>query len=102
MADDLMILRQTMTSVLDNLEKRGFIQRIPHPVDRRRCLVHLLPAGLEEAKKVNNILMDYHKRLSTHFSPEELAMFISLRNRVADAKEQVLNEIENERQNNKT
>ena len=32
-----------MTSVLDTLEKRGLIQRMPHPGDRRKLLVSITP-----------------------------------------------------------
>ena len=33
----------TMTSVLDTLEKRGLIQRLPHPGDRRKLLIDITP-----------------------------------------------------------
>lgn len=37
--------RQTMTFVLDALEKRGLASRTPHPVDRRRKNIQLSAAG---------------------------------------------------------
>jgi DNA-binding MarR family transcriptional regulator len=30
-----------MTSLLDTLERRGLIERHPHPTDRRKVLIHL-------------------------------------------------------------
>jgi len=36
-----------MTSLLDNLEKRGLIRRLPHPGDRRKLLVDITPAAQE-------------------------------------------------------
>lgn len=33
----------TMTSVLDTLERKGYIRRQPDPVDRRRVLVDITP-----------------------------------------------------------
>jgi DNA-binding MarR family transcriptional regulator len=35
----------TITGVLDTLERNGYIQRRPHPSDRRRLLVHLTANG---------------------------------------------------------
>jgi len=35
----------TITSVLDTLERNGYIERRPHPSDRRRLLVHLTRDG---------------------------------------------------------
>ena len=34
-----------MTSLLDNLEKRGLIRRLPHPHDRRKLLIDITPAA---------------------------------------------------------
>ena len=44
-ADELMILRQSMTNILDALEKRGLVCREIDPGDRRRIRVQLLPEG---------------------------------------------------------
>ena len=37
--------RQTLVNVTDELEKRGLLERRPHPADRRQYLLHLTPAG---------------------------------------------------------
>jgi DNA-binding MarR family transcriptional regulator len=42
-AERVLITTGTMTSVLDTLEKRGLIQRMPHPDDRRKLLVDITP-----------------------------------------------------------
>jgi DNA-binding MarR family transcriptional regulator len=34
-----------MTSLLDTLEKRALIRRLPHPDDRRKLLVDITPAA---------------------------------------------------------
>ena len=41
----VLITRGSMTSILDTLEKRGLIQRVLHPDDRRRLLVDITPAA---------------------------------------------------------
>ncbi len=50
MADELTIPRQTMTAILDSLEKQGVLSREPHPQDRRRKIVKLTRRGLEKVK----------------------------------------------------
>jgi len=48
--------RQTMTFVLDTLEKMSLAVRKPHPSDRRRKMVHLTAKGKRLA---DNILQDF-------------------------------------------
>lgn len=45
-ADRLGSARATVTGVLDSLEKRGAVRRLPHPDDRRRLQVSITDAGL--------------------------------------------------------
>jgi DNA-binding MarR family transcriptional regulator len=40
-AERLLVTTATMTSVLDTLERRGLIVRLPDPTDRRRVLVDI-------------------------------------------------------------
>jgi DNA-binding MarR family transcriptional regulator len=44
-AERLLITTGSMTSLLDNLEKRGLIVRQPHPDDRRKILIDITPAA---------------------------------------------------------
>ena len=40
-AERLLVSSASMTSLLDTLERRGLVERRPHPVDRRKVLIHL-------------------------------------------------------------
>jgi len=40
-AEHLLVSTASTTSLLDTLEKRGLVERTPHPSDRRKTLVHL-------------------------------------------------------------
>ena len=42
-AERLLITTGSVTSLLDNLEKRGLIRRLPHPQDRRKLLIDITP-----------------------------------------------------------
>lgn len=44
------------TVVLDDLEKRGFVTRAPHPDDRRAKIVSATTAGRRAARKADSIL----------------------------------------------
>jgi MarR family transcriptional regulator, 2-MHQ and catechol-resistance regulon repressor len=46
-AERLLVTTASMTSLLDTLERRGFVARNPHPTDRRKILVSLTGAGAQ-------------------------------------------------------
>jgi DNA-binding MarR family transcriptional regulator len=58
-AERLLTTTGSMTSLLDTLEKRGLIRRLPHPDDRRKLLVDITPAAQEI---VDELLPSLHAR----------------------------------------
>ena len=44
-AERVLITSGSMTSILDTLERRGLVRRLPHPDDRRKLLVDITPAA---------------------------------------------------------
>jgi len=40
-AQRLLVSSASMTSLVDTLERRGLVERRPHPTDRRKVLIHL-------------------------------------------------------------
>jgi DNA-binding MarR family transcriptional regulator len=42
-AERVLITTGSMTSILDTLERRGLVRRMPHPDDRRKLLVDITP-----------------------------------------------------------
>ncbi|MET8053899.1 MULTISPECIES: MarR family winged helix-turn-helix transcriptional regulator [unclassified Streptosporangium] len=45
LADRLQCDASTATSMIDRLEKRGLVRRVPHPTDRRAKVIQLTPEG---------------------------------------------------------
>ncbi|MFD4702506.1 MarR family winged helix-turn-helix transcriptional regulator [Streptomyces niveus] len=45
LADLLQCDASTATSMIDRLEKRGLVRRVPHPTDRRAKVIQLTPEG---------------------------------------------------------
>lgn len=58
-AERLVVTTASMTSLLDNLEKRGLIRRLPHPDDRRKLLIDITP---EAQAIVDELLPALHAR----------------------------------------
>ena len=58
-AERLLVTTASMTSLLDNLEKRGLIRRQPHPDDRRKILINVTPAA---RAIVDKLLPSLHAR----------------------------------------
>ena len=50
--------RPYATIIVDKLERLGFVERQPHPSDRRSKIVSLTPAGREAAALANSILSE--------------------------------------------
>ncbi len=58
-AERLLTTTGTMTSLLDTLERRGLIQRTPHPDDRRKLLIEIT---LEAQHIIDALLPSLHAR----------------------------------------
>ncbi|MEV0405479.1 MarR family transcriptional regulator [Actinoallomurus sp. NPDC050550] len=60
------------TLVVDDLEKRGYVERSVHPEDRRSKIVSLTPAGAAVARQAHDILARPPRSLLA-LEPDELA-----------------------------
>ena len=85
-AERLLITSGSMTSMLDTLEKRGFVRRLPHPDDRRKLLIEITDAGVAV---VDELLPSIHQRervvMDDALSPAEQTELLSLLARVQRA-----------------
>lgn len=60
-ADQLVISRATVTGLLDSLERRTYIRRLPHPSDRRMILVEITETGKQAANTFRPIVYQHQK-----------------------------------------
>jgi DNA-binding MarR family transcriptional regulator len=60
-ADRLIISRATVTGLLDSLERRAYIRRLPHPSDRRMVLAEITAAGRQAASAFRPIVHQHQK-----------------------------------------
>ncbi len=97
-ADDLMILRQSMTNILDGLEKRALVCREIDPEDRRRIRVKLLPEGEKLAVELLGVEDTFLVKMGRYISDEERQEFRRLEKKMYDAKVSALSDILRERE----
>src|SRR5690349_19029284 len=56
LVEQLGLGRTAMTSVVDRLERRGWVERRPSPRDRRMALLVLTPTGRSLVREINPVL----------------------------------------------
>ena len=89
-ADSLGIQRQTMTRILDGLEKKKYVTRKVHPTDRRRVHIQLLPEGEKLARELVGIETAYADAVEKRFSPEEMKLWREMFWRMQKARDEVM------------
>lgn len=78
--DTMMITSGTMTNRIDQLEKQGLVERLPHPDDRRALLVALTNKGRDVIDAaVTDHVENQHRLVETLTPPERAALDALLR-----------------------
>jgi DNA-binding MarR family transcriptional regulator len=85
LGDGLIVTRATVTGLLDSLERRGYVRRVPHATDRRRLVVELTPEGMATLQQVRTIIHAQESAWMASFSDEELRRYIAFLHRIQDA-----------------
>jgi len=81
-AERLIISRASVTSLLDSLEKRGYVIRKPHLSDRRMLLVELTDSGRQVANQFRPIVHQHQKVWLNILNEEEQEQLIERLQRV--------------------
>ena len=74
-----------MTFILDALEKKHLAIRKPHPIDRRRKVVHLTPKGKILANAMLKSLLQFETKALQAIEGTDLNALQALLNRYANA-----------------
>src|SRR5829696_4029552 len=74
LGERLSISPGAVTAMIDRLELRGYVERIPNPEDRRSALVRITKAGLEESLRHLWPYIEDIKGVEEGFSEEERAV----------------------------
>ncbi|WP_433757601.1 MarR family winged helix-turn-helix transcriptional regulator [Nocardia sp. CA-135398] len=79
------IHRNVMVGLVDELEKRGLVERRKHPTDRRAHAVYLLPAAHELLTRAEAIVTGLDADVTAALAPDERATLVELLQRTAAA-----------------
>lgn len=71
LADKMGITPATLTRMVQNLEKNGFLNRCPDPQDQRITRLVLTPRGREIRTEIKTRLREVDRIVYAPFSPEE-------------------------------
>jgi DNA-binding MarR family transcriptional regulator len=73
LAEQVVRTTGAMTKILDRLEGRGLLERVPDPTDRRALLVRLTREGLEQSDKASAAYVVLRSRVLEGLAVEEIA-----------------------------
>ena len=77
-ADRVLVASATMTATLDALERRGWVQRVANPADRRSVLVEITPDGRAVADRVLPGIRAVEKSMMSTLTVKERAQLVEL------------------------
>src|SRR6201986_3954783 len=84
LASKLKIHPSRLVAILDNLEKRGFVERRANPDDRRLYSLYLTKDGGEVLEKIGKVAREHQDALLSALSPEERDELANLLLKIAD------------------
>ncbi|MGH3658360.1 MAG: MarR family winged helix-turn-helix transcriptional regulator [Micromonosporaceae bacterium] len=85
LAERLGVTKQAAGQLVDDLEKRGYVRRQPHPAGGRRRLVALTDAAHRHLTVAGNVLHDLEGEVAQEVGQDELAKLRSDLSRVIGA-----------------
>ncbi|MYW91907.1 MarR family transcriptional regulator [Amycolatopsis rubida] len=73
----------SVTALVDRLERKGVVNRMPHPDDRRKVLVRVDPANVERAAPLWDFIVAAMKSIAAGYSDEQLQTVIGFLDQAA-------------------
>lgn len=97
LAEELLIPKQTITSMLDKLEKKGYVKRQHNENDRRKVNVHLMPKGENLLLQVQKTIDFAENYIMENMGKEVLENMLVQYNKIIDLLEYVISkEVKND------
>lgn len=70
LAARLYLDKSTASRVVDSLERKGYVARVPHPSDRRAVLLEATATGRNLYRRIEGDILNEEKALLADFDPE--------------------------------
>lgn len=74
----------TVTGIVQNLEKKGFIEKIPNPNDGRSKVLHITEKGFELQKNLERLNNEMENRFTEKLNSEEKAQLLTLLKKISE------------------
>ncbi len=84
-AERLIISRASVTSLIDSLERRGYVRRSPHSTDRRMLLIELTDTGRQVAHEFRLLVHQHQKAWMAMLTEQEQTQLIDTLHRLQAA-----------------
>ncbi len=78
LAEQAQTTKQAMGQLVDALERGGYVERIPDPLDRRAKQIRLTPRGWEVHERGGEIVAALQADWATSLGPDKLAQLLAL------------------------
>jgi DNA-binding MarR family transcriptional regulator len=65
----------TLTRIIDLLCKKGYVERIPHPQDRRSFQLHLTASGLEKVSELKPKILEIREKAWENLTAKDFEEF---------------------------
>ncbi|BBO84164.1 MarR family winged helix-turn-helix transcriptional regulator [Desulfosarcina ovata] len=78
LASKMGVTTGTLTVMIDNLEKKGLVQRIQNPADRRSYVIQLTEKGTEHYQRHSDFHLKLTRECTANFSEAEIRTFDTL------------------------
>jgi DNA-binding MarR family transcriptional regulator len=84
LATRLQIHPSRLVAMLDHLEKRLLVERLPNPADRRLYSLHLTKEGSGILERIGKLAREHQEALLAALTPDERSKLTEMLHRVAD------------------
>ena len=68
----------SLSRSLNKLEESGVIIRKPHPIDKRKTVIHLTPLGMDWREVAKEVVVKFNETIFAHFEKEEMDTFFAV------------------------
>ena len=73
----LEVAKSRAAVIIENLEKKGLVQRSPDPNDARVKLINLTPKGQRKVREIEDFMFDLHQQLLRQITPTQRTSVIT-------------------------